>query len=620
MTQRPSVTIERRSAADGNHLLARWLEDRRAGLEVQRTLGQGGMGIVRLAREPTLRRDVAVKSLHGDGHSTQGLTKILQEAWILARLDHPNIVPIHGLEIEERPGADPVPRIVMKRIEGRPWDELLADEAALSLSHADPLEWKLRVLISVCNAVAYAHSRDILHLDLKPENVMVGTFGEVYLMDWGIAMSLEDDDDGRLPRTKDLASIIGTPSYLAPEMLECDGGKLSPATDVYLLGGILYELLTGDPPHRGSTMAEILHDVLFRTPKVEAEAPDELSRLAERALAIDPAERPTRAEDVRVAIEHYLEHRGSDKLCEAALASLAELEHEFDAPDDGSVDEDTVYDHFGAARFGFVAALERWPENQAAREGLARASERMIDWEISRDRPQAAVTLLAGVVDPPLALRERVEVARAAHEAALARAASVARERDPRIGQRTRFFLGAIFTTAWWMIPLARGIQGVDPRLESYDQLLWIGWVFIVCAIGFAIWARESMRKTEINRGTMATLISFLATQIGFGLAAKYSDMDMLQLQPLLMLLYANATASMAIFVDRRFALPALGFAIGAWGVAMWPLERNWILVGTNFVLAHVVLWIWRMPAGDFGRRRAELKAQRAAAKLPAEA
>src|SRR5690606_2010575 len=281
-------------------------------------------------------------------------------------------------------------------------------------------------------------------------------------------------------------------------------------------------------------------------------------------------------EDVRIAIEHYLEHRGSDKLSRAAEASLDELEAALQAED---IDEDAAYDRFGAARFGFAAALDRWGENQRARDGLARATERMIDYEIERDRPQAAATLLAGlagIIEAPAASKVRIEAARRNRESALEHAALVARERDPKIGQRTRLFVGAIFGTAWWIIPLVRGIQGVDPRTESYEQLLWIAYAFFGVAVVFYYWARESMRKTAINRGTMATLLVFLVSQILFGLIAQYAEITMLQLQPLLMVLYAFATASMAIFVDRRFALPAFAFALGAGLVLLWPLQRNW--------------------------------------------
>lgn len=606
---RPSVTLEPQRDEEGSRLLERWLNDQRDGLALRATLGQGGMGIVHLAREPSLRREVAVKSLNAQGRNDEGLAKILREAWILARLDHPNIVPIHGLDVHHGPNGEPEPRIVMKRIEGRPWSELLADESGSTLGHADPLEGKLRVLMAVCNAVAYAHSRDILHLDLKPENIMVGTFGEVYVMDWGIAVSMGDDDEGRLPLAKDLRSAVGTPAFLAPEMLECDGRKLSPATDVYLLGGLLFELLTGGPPHRGDTVAEVIHDALFREPKVECEAPRELAVLANRALSIDPEARPARPEDLRMAIERYLEHRGSDKLCDAALENLAELQRELDAPKGGTIDEEAVYDHFGAARFGFVAALDRWPQNERAKEGLTLATERMIDWEIERERPQAAITLVNAMIDAPVALSQRVENARQLHEAKLAEVASTMRDRDPKIGQRARFTLGAIVTTAWWLIPLSRVIRGVDAKTQSYDELINIAWVFMAVAIGFGVWARASLRKTAINRGTLATLVVFLAAQIAFGYAARHAGADMLELQPLLFLLYAHATASMAIFIDRRFAAPALGFALGAWAISLWPDQRNWVLVGTNFVLANVVLWIWRVPLakrrGSEGREAA---------------
>src|SRR5689334_21645835 len=112
----------------------------------------------------------------------------------------------------------------------------------------DLLEYNLSILVQLCSAVSLAHERGVLHRDLKPENVMIGRFGEVYLVDWGIAVSLTADLQGRLPLAAEQNEIAGTPCYMAPEMLGALG-KLSERTDVYLLGAILHENLSGEPPH-----------------------------------------------------------------------------------------------------------------------------------------------------------------------------------------------------------------------------------------------------------------------------------------------------------------------------------------------------------------------------------
>ena len=117
--------------------------------------------------------------------------------------------------------------------------------------NTDLLEWNLRVLMQICQALRFAHRRGIIHRDLKPDNVMIGEFGEVYLLDWGIALSLDDDGTGRFP-VQGVRTVAGSLAYMAPEMLDEEAGKLGPWTDVYLVGSTLVEILTGHPAARST--------------------------------------------------------------------------------------------------------------------------------------------------------------------------------------------------------------------------------------------------------------------------------------------------------------------------------------------------------------------------------
>ncbi len=177
-------------------------------------LGEGGMGIVRLGTQRSLERAVALKSLKDGLETPNARLKLLREAWITGKLEHPNIVPVHDLGIDER-GE---PRIVLKRIEGASWDTLAKDAAEVKrlFDASDLVEWNLRVLLEVARALHFAHVRGIVHRDLKPENVMIGSFGEVYVVDWGLAVALEDDGSGRFPLALDATELAGTPSYMAP--------------------------------------------------------------------------------------------------------------------------------------------------------------------------------------------------------------------------------------------------------------------------------------------------------------------------------------------------------------------------------------------------------------------
>jgi serine/threonine-protein kinase len=204
----------------------------------------------------------------------------------------------------------------MKRVEGRPWSELLTSPRLL----VDHLE----TLVRVCDAVAFAHARGVLHRDIKPDNVMVGSFGEVYLVDWGLAVSLVPD--AVLPLAAD-AGLAGTPAYMAPEMAAGDGRSLSERTDVYLLGATLYEILTGRLPHRGTNSEAVLAAALASPPpEFERPVPEELAAICTKAMAKRPDDRHQGAQAFKQAITEYLRHREAYLLFEQAQRGLKQLE------------------------------------------------------------------------------------------------------------------------------------------------------------------------------------------------------------------------------------------------------------------------------------------------------
>ena len=185
-----------------------------AKLRIEGLLGEGGMGVVRLAEQRSLGRKVALKSLKADGRDDAAIEKLLHEAWITGLVEHPAVVPIHDIIID----AQGHPAIVLKRIEGQPWEALMFDAKTVKRRFGadDLLEWNLQVLTQVANAVASAHSRGIVHRDLKPDNVMVGEFGEVYLVDWGLAVAIEHDADPRLPRLREIEPMAGVAAARGP--------------------------------------------------------------------------------------------------------------------------------------------------------------------------------------------------------------------------------------------------------------------------------------------------------------------------------------------------------------------------------------------------------------------
>ncbi|MBL8933652.1 MAG: serine/threonine protein kinase, partial [Archangium sp.] len=280
LVRRPRSTVEPpRDAEEGARALAQLRA--LAGQETyadEGLLGRGGMGVVRLSTQQSLNRKVAVKSLRPDRAGESEIEALVAEAWRTGRLEHPNILPVYSLRLL----PDGQPELVMKRIEGRSWSEELRANPVFvdSTLRRESLSRHLLVLGQVCHALHFAHARGLVHRDVKPDNVMLGAFGEVYLVDWGIATA-----------PGPARGLAGTPAYAAPEMLGGDG-VLSAATDVYLLGAVLFEVLTGQPPHLRATPSEVLASILQSEPQLSPSVPRELT-------SFDAACTPTRRSDPR---------------------------------------------------------------------------------------------------------------------------------------------------------------------------------------------------------------------------------------------------------------------------------------------------------------------------------
>lgn len=370
-----------------------------AEFELGETLGEGGMGQVVSARQKTLQRSVAIKFLKAEGGDA---TVLLREAIATGRLEHPNIVPVHVLAKT----TEGVPFFTMKRVEGTPWNEALKGKRSL-VEH-------LEILQRVCDAVAFAHSRGVIHRDLKPANVLIGAFGEVYLVDWGLAASLRADSV--LPLASD-AAIAGTPAYLAPEAA-LSTGKVGPWTDVFLLGATLYEVVMGRPPWvAGSVPETIALAAAANEPPFDAMVPTELANICRRAMQRDPAARFESVRAFRDAITDYLHHREAFELHERTLAKLAQLER----ATGGAPATVPIERLFTECRFGFEQVGQAWPDFEPARAALRRTLVVMVRHELGRNAVQSARALLSEMVQPPAELVIQVEDAERAEREKAAR-------------------------------------------------------------------------------------------------------------------------------------------------------------------------------------------------------
>jgi WD40 repeat protein len=286
-------------------------------------LGRGGMGVVVRAHDRSLGRDVAIKLLK-DSHRPGRLRRFLREAQISGQLAHPNIVPVHDF------GIDGTGRVyfTMQLIEGRTLaahlDDLRAGKEGM------PLGRLVRILVQVCNAIELAHSREVIHRDLKPANIMIGSYGEVLVMDWGLARVItavnevtidgvhpsSSDDDSDHPDLTMEGSVLGTPAYMPPEQAEGRNARLDGRSDVYALGAILFELLTLRAPATGRDVHEVLRQVragITDLPSRVAPAgrlvPRDLEAVAMRALSRAPAERYQSAAAMGRDLEAWLDGR-----------------------------------------------------------------------------------------------------------------------------------------------------------------------------------------------------------------------------------------------------------------------------------------------------------------------
>ena len=572
----------------------------RGKLKIEGTLGKGGMGVVHLARQLSVGRPVALKTLRNSHQGGAEALKLLREGWVTGAMEHPNVVPVHDIGLD----ADGYPLVILKRIEGMDWLALInaPEEREERHGQSDPLEWDLRTFIQVCNAASYAHSRDILHRDIKPSNVMVGEFGEVYLMDWGIAVSLEDNGSGRLPLAADATGLAGTPSYMAPEMLAVPP-ELSRLTDVYLLGATLFHVVAGKAPHlTGACDAKsVIESVLRSQPEVPPDMPAELGKICCKAMALDPADRYESVEQLKQAVQEFLKHRSSLILADQAEQRLEELV-KVAACEPGHDDEARrirLYRLFSESRFGFLQALENWPGNDTARRGLYRGAGVLIQFELSQNEPRGAAALLAEMDHPPPQLVAEMESQlreKEAHREEMEALARVGRQMDLNVGRKKRLLLTAIMGMVWSFSPMINALfyQGT-PDETNIHYLQGTG-ILALLVLPLFIWARGSMMKTVINRRLSGIVIFMLLGEALFSLLIMQLGLTALQGVQLHFFFWFTVAAMASITVEWRLLPTAAAYLLCVLLVLLLPEARYYLMCLSNLCLTLNAVIVWRRP------------------------
>ncbi|WP_165227080.1 protein kinase domain-containing protein [Aquisphaera insulae] len=272
--------------------------------ELEGLLGEGGMGEVHTAFQKSLRRRVALKRIHRDALASPGrVRRFVAEARALARLRHPRVVGVHGIGR----AADGCYFLVMDLVPG---GKTLAD--LVKDGPAEP-ERAAALVAGIAETIEHAHGRGVVHRDLKPSNVLLDGDGEPHITDFGLAKVFDEADPDQPLTSAD--HILGTPHYMSPEQANPHRGPITPRTDVYGLGGILFALLTGKPPIAGDSLTHVLTQLISDAPvrspgALRADIPPGLERICRRCLSKEPADRYASARDVADALRSWLASPG----------------------------------------------------------------------------------------------------------------------------------------------------------------------------------------------------------------------------------------------------------------------------------------------------------------------
>lgn len=341
----PNRRVRARTPEQTEALVTRPLAGRYRKLAV---IGRGGAGDVYRYLDRTLNRLIAIKELKSELARDPGMVRrFMHEAQVVAQLDHPAIIPVHDL------GQDDTGQwfLAMKEVHGRTLREIIAQLHAGRRGGTfgpTPDGWTFKRLIdafrTVCEAVAFAHSRGVVHRDLKPDNVMVGDFGEVYVLDWGLARLMDAPDEDETAEAPDPWSlqaveapesqrstqtrhgvVVGTPAYMPPEQARGDRDAIGPHSDVWALGAVLYAALYGRPPYRGPA-DKVLKLVQEGPPEPPADrpAPEPLVEVWRTCMTMDPRRRYPDARSVAADVAAWLEgSRAREKALELVEEALA---------------------------------------------------------------------------------------------------------------------------------------------------------------------------------------------------------------------------------------------------------------------------------------------------------
>ncbi|MBM75666.1 MAG: hypothetical protein CMK59_09720 [Proteobacteria bacterium] len=453
-------------------------------------LGEGGMGAVYLAKQALPERHVAIKELKRKTPKLEQM--LLEEAMLTGKLSHPNIIPIYQLSQGEH-GLE----VIMQKVDGLSLKEHLGGAP----QKGDNLREAIQILLSVCHALEYAHTKNIIHRDIKPENIMFGHFGEVYLLDWGISIELTE-------QTQSKTVLVGTPAYMAPEMLSGKVSDVDVQTDIYLLGSTLYEICTGTTLHTGSNLDEIFEEVRTSSPKnYPPDVFSELAELGNQACHVDRSQRPKTVSEFREKLENCITHWDAYKLSLKAQIDLEILQESLKQEHQNMDSEQGPFQSYIRARIGFEQALELWESCTEAQEGIVKAIHLMLKHTITTKQVSLAKNL---VLDFIKATPEHPERSALEEQVALiaqeeTKRNQLAAEHDLSISQGARKLIVVINCLATGSVT-AYAIYSFSQEGISTQSLLRDCVGANILAVILFLYFRKTLTKNAIGRRVSTTI------------------------------------------------------------------------------------------------------------------
>ena len=558
-------------------------------LQIQGVLGVGGEGYVQLGHQHSLDRAVALKRLinRTDAQQTR---RLIAEARLTGSLEHPHIIPVHAL-VETEAGEA---LIVMKRVEGHSWENELSGLGPIwSDDQGDLFRRHMTIFLSICQAVEFAHNRGVLHLDVKPENVMLGDFGEVYLVDWGIAQRMSELDS--LPDNV----ISGTPQFMSSEMT-ISLKRVSVQSDVACLGATLHRVLTGEPRHQGKDLYDVLNAARLSKPyQYPPEMHRELGALLNRACAQRAEDRFSSVHDLRVAVESYLEHRVSIALAQSGLTLLGQLK-ELSRVTFSSDQPDLMGDFREVAlncRVTFERALEMWGSNVTALTGLDQLRIAWATFELDQQQPRVADAILQRMSSPPSSLTARVsellteEENKQLEDKRLRKIEAELSFRSTSNYQQLAIALNGLFWSSCLMAvgTLSRsGVIKMDQRL-NWELCSYAG-VFVIIGLWF-YWALFT--DTRWRQRFTAAYLCYIGMVYGLRPLSYYLNITMEQSLVIDGALLAFFNSQLASLIHPRMwwsALICLGCMLGCIHSSYWAFELLALgVLASNLCLALVL-------------------------------